>query len=182
MSIRFATPKDAKAILSIYAPYIEHSAVTFEYDVPTEEEFAARIAEITARYPWLVYEEDGEILGYAYGGPDHTRAAYQWTVEASVYVDEKAQGRGIGKALYEVLFDILKKQNFCVCYAIIIEENITSIKMHEKFGFYKIGYAKNSGYKLGAWHSVVTMEKPLNEFLVPPKPVIPITELKAPLV
>ncbi len=177
-NIRFAKPSDAKAILSIYAPYIEKTAVTFEYDVPSVEEFAFRISEITAHYPWIVYEEEGEILGYAYGGPDHTRAAYQWTVESSVYISENAKGRGIGKALYEELFKILKAQNFCVCYAIIIEENEISLKMHEKFGFKQIGFAKNSGYKLGAWHSVVTMEKQLNEFSVPPKPVISITKLE----
>ncbi len=164
--------------MSIYAPYIENTAITFEYDVPSVEEFAKRIYEITRHYPWIVYEENGKILGYAYGSPEHTRAAYQWTVESSVYISPDARGRGIGKVLYETLFDILRAQNFCVCYAIIIAENEVSLKMHENFGFKEIGFAKNSGYKLGAWHSIVTMEKQLNEFTVPPKPVIPITKLK----
>ena len=133
--IRFATEKDAKEILEIYAPYIEKTAITFEYEVPSLSEFSGRIAEIQKKYPWIVYEEDGEVLGYAYGGPEYTRAAYHWTCETSVYVSEEARGQGIGAALYEKILDILKKQNFCVCYVLIIDDNEASVKMHEKFGF-----------------------------------------------
>ncbi len=176
--IRFANEKDAEAILGIYAPYIENTSITFEYEVPSVSEFAARMAEIQEKYPWIVYEENGEILGYAYGGPEHTRAAYQWTVETSVYVSENAKGRGIGRALYDALLDILKKQNFCVCYVLVIEENTVSLRMHEEYGFKTIGIRRNSGYKHGAWHSVVVMEKQLNEFSVPPKDIIPIGKLK----
>ncbi len=176
--IRFATEKDAGAILGIYAPYIEKTAITFEYDVPSLEEFSGRIAEIQKKYPWIVYEENGEILGYAYGGPEYTRAAYQWTVETSVYVSEKAKGKGIGTALYKVVLDILKKQNFCICYVLVNEDNEISLKMHEKYGFKNIGVRKNCGYKFEKWHSVVFLEKQLNEFSVPPKPVIPIGELE----
>lgn len=164
-------------MLEIYRPYVEKTAITFEYDVPTAEEFSSRIKEILEKYPWIVYEEDGEIIGYAYGGPEHTRAAYQWTVEASVYVSEEARGKGVGTALYDRLLDILKKQNFCICYVLIIESNEVSLKMHEKYGFKTVGIRKNSGYKLGKWHSVVVMEKQLNDFSVPPKEIIPIGEL-----
>ena len=170
-------PEDAEQILKIYAPYIEKTAITFEYEVPTVPEFSNRIAEIQQKYPWIVYEENGRILGYAYGGPEHTRAAYQWTVEASVYVDENARGRGIGTVLYDALLDILEKQNFVICYVLIIASNAASVKMHEKYGFKTIGVRKNSGYKLGEWHSVAVMEKQLNDFSVPPKPVVPIGEL-----
>ena len=175
--IRFATEKDAEAILKIYAPYIEKTAITFEYEVPSLSEFSKRIAEIQKKYPWIVYEEEGEILGYAYGGPEYTRAAYQWTVETSVYLSEKARGKGIGTALYEKILDILKKQNFCVCYVLINDDNEASVKLHEKLGFKQNGYRKNCGYKFEKWHSIVIMEKQLNEFSVPPKPVIPIGEL-----
>ena len=175
--IRFATEKDAEAILKIYAPYIEKTAITFEYEVPSLSEFSKRIAEIQKKYPWIVYEEEGEILGYAYGGPEYTRAAYQWTVETSVYLSEKARGKGIGTDLYEKILDILKKQNFCVCYVLINDDNEASIKLHEKFGFVKNGFRENCGFKHGKWHSIVIMEKQLNEFSVPPKPVIPIGEL-----
>lgn len=174
---RLATENDAEAILAVYAPYIEKTAITFEYEVPSLEEFRRRIAEITKKYPWIVYEEDGEILGYAYGGPEYTRAAYQWTVETSVYISEKAKGKGIGTALYEKILDILTKQNFCICYVLINDDNEASIKMHEKYGFKQNGYRKNCGYKFGRWHSIIFMEKQLNEFSVPPKPVIPINEL-----
>ena len=174
---RFATEKDAEAILKIYAPYIEKTAITFEYEVPSLSEFSERIANIREKYPWIVYEEDGEILGYAYGGPEYTRAAYQWTVETSVYISENARGKGIGTALYEKILDILKKQNFCVCYVLINDDNEASVKLHEKLGFKQNGYRKNCGYKFEKWHSVVFFEKQLNEFSVPPKPVIPINEL-----
>lgn len=176
--IRFANPEDAGAILSIYAPYIENTSITFEYDVPSVFDFAERIAEIQRKYPWIVYEEDGEILGYAYGSPMLTRAAYQWTAESSVYVSEKAKGKGIGSLLYDVLFDILKKQNFCVCYALVIAENEASVKMHEKYGFRRVGLLENSGYKFGGWHSVILMEKQLSPFSENPKPIIPMGELE----
>lgn len=175
--IRFATENDAEAILGIYAPYIEKTSITFEYDVPSLREFSGRIAEIQKKYPWIVYEENGKILGYAYGGPEYTRAAYQWTVETSVYLSEEARGRGIGTLLYEKVLDILKKQNFCICYVLINDDNENSVKLHEKFGFTQNGFRKNCGYKFGKWHSIVIMEKQLNEFSVPPKPVIPIGEL-----
>lgn len=176
--IRLAKPEDAKAILNIYAPYIEKTAITFEYKVPSLKEFSERIAKIQEKYPWIVYEENEEILGYAYGGPEYTRDAYQWTVETSVYVAEKAKGKGIGTALYEKLLDILAKQNFCVCYVLINDDNEASVKMHEKYGFKQNGFRKNCGYKFEKWHSVVFMEKQLNEFSIPPKAIIPIKELE----
>ena len=170
--------EDAKPILEIYAPYIENTYVTFEYEVPSEDEFQSRIENIIKRYPWLVYEENGEILGYAYAGPDRTRAAYQWTCESSIYISEKAKGRGIGTVLYDELFRILKEQNFCICYALIVDDNVSSIAMHiKKYGFTEAGHLRNTGYKLGAWHGIIELEKILNPPVVPPRPVIPITEL-----
>ena len=175
--IRFANPGDAGAILGIYAPYIEKTAITFEYDVPSLPEFSERIAKIQEKYPWIVYEEDGKILGYAYGSPEFTRAAYQWTVETSVYLAKEARGRGIGTSLCKKIFDILKKQNFCICYVLINDDNEASIKMHEKFGFRTVGIRKNCGYKFEKWHSIIILEKQLNDFSVPPKDIIPIGEL-----
>ena len=98
-------------------------------------------------------------------------------METSVYISENARGKGIGTALYEKILDILKKQNFCVCYVLINDDNEASVKLHEKLGFKQNGYRKNCGYKFEKWHSIVIMEKQLNEFSVPPKPVIPIGEL-----
>ena len=176
--IRLATEKDAEAILKIYAPYIEKTAITFEYDVPSLLEFSGRISKTLEKYPWIVYEKDGEILGYAYAGPEYSRAAYQWLVGTSIYLSESARGKGIGTALYEKILDILKKQNFCLCYARVNDDNEASLRMHEKYGFKKIGVLKNCGYKFGKWHGIIILEKQLNEFSVPPKPVIPITELE----
>lgn len=176
--IRFASAEDAEAILEIYAPYIKNTYVTFEYEVPSVDSFRERIEGIIKKYPWLVYEENGKILGYAYAGPDRTRAAYQWTCESSIYISEEAKGRGIGTALYDELFKILKKQNFCICYALIVDDNVSSIEMHiKKYGFTEAGHLRNTGYKHGAWHGIIELEKILNPQVVPPKPVIPITEL-----
>ncbi|MBQ6878505.1 MAG: N-acetyltransferase [Oscillospiraceae bacterium] len=176
--IRLATVDDAEKILRVYAPYIEKTAITFEYEIPSLSEFSERISKTLEKYPWIVFEEDGKILGYAYGGPEHKRAAYQWTVGVSVYVDESAKGKGIGSALYEKILDILKKQNFCLCYALINDDNEASMRMHEKFGFVRTGIRKNCGFKHGKWHSIVFLEKQLNEFSVPPEPIIPINELE----
>lgn len=176
--IRLAVFADAEQLLRIYAPYIEHTSYTFEYDVPSLEDFCRRIEEISKKYPWIVYEEDGKILGYAYGGPLYTRAAYQWTVEDSIYVSPEAKGKGIGTLLLEKLLGILQKQGFCICYSLIVSDNLPSLKMHEKFGFTECGFAGNTGFKFGEWHSIVTLEKRLNEPLSPPKPIIPFPELK----
>ena len=171
--IRVASPKDAAAMLAIYAPYVEKTAISFEYAVPALSEFRRRIGDILKRYPWLVYEENGQILGYAYGGPDHTRAAYQWTVEDSIYIRREVRGLGLGKLMLEKLLDLLKEQNFCICYALIVDDNEPSLKLHDKFGFTECGSAKNTGYKLGAWHGIITLEKQLNPPEIPPKPIIP---------
>lgn len=145
--------------------------------MPSVEEFRGRIEEINKKYPWLVYEENGKILGYAYGGPLYSRAAYQWTVEDSIYIDSAAKGRGIGTLLFEQLLSLLQKQGFRICYSLIVEDNAPSIKMHEKYGFSECGFAANSGYKHGAWHGIITMEKQLNEFSPEPAPIIPFPEL-----
>lgn len=176
-NIRIATTEDADRIAEIYAPYVIKTPFTFEYTPPSAEEMRRRMEEIQQKYPWLVYEENGEILGYAYGGPDHTRDAYRWTVEDSVYVAEEATGRGIGKKLLGELLKLLQKQGFCICYALIVEGNAPSLKMHDKFEFYRCGFAKNAGFKLGGWHSVVTLEKQLNDFALPPPEVTPFPNL-----
>lgn len=163
--------------MEIYAPYIEKTAVTFEYTVPTVDEFSKRIASVTKKYPWIVYEENGVILGYAYAMEEYSRAAFQWTVESSVYVSENAVGKGIGTLLYKTLLSILKKQNFCICTALITYGNKASVKMHEKLGFEYIAERKNIGFKFEEWQSLIIMEKKLNDFSVPPKPVIPIGDL-----
>ena len=128
--IRMATAADTKAILDIYAPYIEHTNITFEYVVPTEAEFASRIEEILEKYPYLVYEEDGVIGGYAYAHQFMVRAASQWGAELSVYLAPAFQKKGLGKAFYRALMDILRLQNVEKVYGCIEATNRASYVLH----------------------------------------------------
>ena len=180
MRIRTATPKDAPALLKIYAPYVERTAITFEYDVPSEQEFAERISNILAQYPYLVAEEDNEILGYAYASAFKTRAAYAWSAETSIYVKTGLGKQGIGTALYRALEEYLSIQNVCNLCACIAYPNPPSIAFHERFGYRTVAHFHASGYKLNAWHDMVWMEKALCPHTIPPKPFIPFPELQTP--
>ena len=159
--IRPATEKDVPQILEIYAPYVENTTVTFEYDVPCSRSFLQRFYDITAQYPWLVWEEDGRILGYAYAAAPYSRAAFSWCAEPSVYLREEAQGQGIGKKLYAVLEKILELQGYQVLYALITAENTGSIAFHQKMGYEMKVEFPDCGYKFGRWLGLVWMEKRL---------------------
>ena len=130
MSIRLAAETDLPRILAIYAPYVEHTTISFEYTPPTPDEFRQRFLKITARFPWLVWEEQGEILGYAYACAPFERAAYQWCCEPSIYLRPDAQGRGIGRKLYTALEELMKLQGYRNVYAIITAANETSVAFH----------------------------------------------------
>ncbi len=173
---------DARAILSIYAPHILYSDVTFECTVPTEEEFLIRIKHYTEQFPYLVYELDGEIAGYAYAGKQREREAYQWNAETSVYVDEKYQRRGIAGELYSALLKILSVQGYKTAYACITCPNDKSIALHEKFGFTETAMFCQAGYKLGEWRDTVWLEKQLGEYESGPIPPIPFCQLDEKLV
>ena len=160
--IRIATEADVPAILAVYAPYILGTTVTFEYDVPTEAEFLARFRSITARYPWLVWEENGEILGYAHGSAPFERAAFRWSCEASIYLRPETRGRGIGRRLYTALEKLLALQGHRLCYAVITSENEASLAFHRKMGYRFTAELPGCGYKFGRWLGVVWMEKTLN--------------------
>jgi len=175
--IRFAKPDDAGEMLEIYAPYVRKTVISFEYEPPSLEEFRARMRDYMARYPWLVCERDGELLGYDYGSPYHARAAYGWAVDSSVYIREDRRGNGLGPRLYTALLECLSAQNFYVDCALISASNEASIRFHEKLGFREVGRCRNVGYKFGAWQDVVTLEKTLREPEVPPRPVLPIERL-----
>ena len=171
--IRPATEKDVPEILEIYAPYVENTTVSFEYDVPCRRSFLQRFYDITAQYPWLVWEEDGRILGYAYASAPYTRAAFAWCAEPSIYLREEAKGRGIGKKLYTVLEKILELQGYHMLYALITAENTASIRFHEKNGYKFSVEFPNCGYKFGRWLGLVWMEKPIKIVQSPsgfPKP------------
>ena len=160
--LRIATEADVSAILSIYAPYILNSTATFEYDVPTAEAFLQRFRDITAQFPWLVWEEEGRILGYAYASAPYSRAAFSWCAEPTIYLAPEAQGRGIGRKLYSALEKLLEIQGYQVLYALITAENIPSIRFHQKFGYTLQGDFPECGFKFGRWLGLFWMEKRIN--------------------
>ena len=159
MAIRLARQEDLGAILSIYAPYIEQTAYSFEYTVPTREVFEKRFLDITAQFPWLVYEEDGVVLGYAYGSAPFERAAFSWCAEVSVYLAPQAQGRGVGKQLYRVLEAILIAQGYRLIYALVVSGNTRSLAFHKKLGYRFLAEFPGCGQKFGKLHSLTWLEK-----------------------
>lgn len=152
--LRLATPADAAAMLAIYAPAVRGSAVSFELAPPTVEELAQRIATTLPARPWLAYEDEGRVLGYAYAARHRDRAAYQWCVEPSVYLDEAARGRGVGRLLYGVLFSLLRAQGFANAYAGVTLPNEASLRLHAACGFTEVAVYRRVGFKLGRWHDV----------------------------
>ena len=153
-SVRIARGSDAKAIADIYAPYVRDTVISFEYVAPDEAEISRRMAKVQAGLPWLVFEEAGEVLGYAYAGAHRERAAYQWSVDAGIYIGRQAHRRGVGRALYELLFASLTLQGYHRVYGGITLPNAASIGLHEACGFKPIGIYPEVGFKFGKWHGV----------------------------
>lgn len=182
--IRMATREDAKEILNIYAPYVIDTAITFEYDVPSVEEFVERINHILKKYPYIVALENNHIIGYAYASAFNERAAYDWVVETTVYLRRDCRRKGVGKKLYLVLEEILKKQNIinlnaCIVYTSIDDVYLSnaSTYFHEHLGYKKVGHFKKCGYKFGNWYDMIWMEKMIGEHSANLKYVVPIAEL-----
>lgn len=168
ITIRAASPDDAPALLAIYGPYVTQTAITFEYDIPSEEEFRRRIRSTLSKYPYLVAERNGELLGYAYAGPFKTRAAYAWSAEASIYVARDKKGRGIGRALYRTLEKVLAEQGILNLYACIADPQTEdayltgdSVAFHTHMGYRMAGRFHQCGCKFGRWYNMVWMEKQL---------------------
>ena len=166
MTIEKATIDDAEELLAIYAPYVRDTAVSFEYVVPSVEEFADRILQISAKYPYIKAVEDGRIIGYAYANTCKGRKAYDWSVETTVYVRRDVKRNGIGRRLYECLEQSLKKMgvlnmNACIAIAKVDDEFLTndSMHFHSRMGFTEVGRFHNSGYKFGRWYDMIWMEK-----------------------
>ena len=183
--IRMAVIEDAWSLRKIYEPYVKNTAITFEYEVPTNEEFSGRISVTLKKYPYLVALYGNEIIGYAYAGAFKNRAAYHWAVEMSVYVKEKYHAKGIGKQLYLHMENVLKKQGITNLYACIAYPNIEdeyldmgSVHFHEKMGYQMIGTFHNCGYKFGKWYHMVWMEKEIGQHLQKQPEVIWFSELK----
>ena len=175
--IRMAKPEDAAALVEIYAGYVKNTAITFEYEVPSVKEFEKRIRTTLEKYPYLIAETENGIEGYAYVSAFKTRAAYEWSVETSIYVKQDARMAGVGSGLYEALERILKAQNIINLNACITYPNLQSIAFHEKFGYKKVAHFSKSGYKLGKWHDIIWMEKMIGEHENPPKELIPVQRL-----
>jgi phosphinothricin acetyltransferase len=175
--IRLAKPTDAKGVLDIYAPYIANTSFTFESDVPSHESFAARIESYLEHWPWLVCEIDGMIAGYAYASKYRERSGYQWCVECSVYIHDNFHRRGIGKALYTALFEILRRQGYRNVYAVINLPNERSVQLHESLGFTWFANYEKVGFKLGKWKTVGWWRLILNEFDDEPSPPVKFSEM-----
>lgn len=164
---------DAAALVNIYAPYVRNTAITYEYDVPSPEDFAERIRHVLEKHPYLVAERDGEILGYAYAGAFISRTACDWSVETSLYVRQDRHGAGTGRALYDALEAVLALQNIVNLYAVIAcpheedDEHLThnSIQFHHHMGYRQMGRAQNCGYKFGRWYDLIWMDKHLSPHL-----------------
>ena len=163
MEIRFAKPSDARSLLDIYAPYVENTAITFEYEVPTIEDFATRIAKTLEKYPYLVAEEDGVVVGYAYASTYYARAAYDWAVELSVYVSQDARGQGVGTRLYDALEDLLEQMGYIHFLACISLPNEASLALHRKRGYQQVAHFPKIGYKFNCWHDIVWLQKSLDK-------------------
>ena len=152
--IRHATAEDAAQILEIYSPEVLHSTVSFELEPPSLPAMAERVAKVAASLPWLVLEEEGAVLGYAYAAPFNERAAYAWSVDVAVYVREAARRRGVAAALYGSLLAVLRLAGFRNAVAIIALPNEPSVALHESLGFSRVGLYPRVGYKHGAWRDV----------------------------
>lgn len=171
-TIRLARQADVDDLLAIYAPYLS-TTVTFEYVLPSREEFSRRIADVQARFPYLVLEEDGQPVGYAYAHPLGQRAAYQWSGELSIYLSPAAAGKGGGQPLYLALMELLRLQGMRTVYGVVTHPNPASEAFHAAMGFRLLGTQHNSGYKNGRWLDVALYEKPLSDY--PDAPPVPVS-------
>lgn len=162
MPLRHADPaRDGAACSAIYAPYVTDSAISFEDVAPTAQQLSARIAATSGRYPWLVLEEDGRVVGYAYASQHRERAAYRWAVDVAVYVDSGHRGRGAGRRLYEALLELLRRQGLRIACAGITLPNDASVGLHRALGFEHVGTYRDIGWKAGAWRDVAWWQRQL---------------------
>lgn len=185
ITVRDASLADAKAILNIYSYYVENTVITFEYTVPSLEEFQNRMQNTMKKYPYLVIEKDGIIQGYAYAGAFVGRAAYDWSCELTIYLDHNAKRCGLGKILYSALADRLKKMGIlnlyaCIGYPQVEDEYLTknSAQFHEHLGFKLAGTFHNCGYKFNRWYDMVWMEKIIGNYHKDQPVIVPYPEIR----
>lgn len=185
--IRRARAGDAAAILNIYAYYVEHTAITFEYDVPSLDEFRDRIANTLKKYPFLVAQRNGEIVGYAYAGAFGGRAAYDWSTETTVYLAPDERKRGLGRTLYGALEQALAKMGVlnlyaCIGYPEVEDEYLTrnSAEFHRHLGFATVGAFRKCGYKFDRWYDMIWMEKIIGTHAREQPPIRRYSEVEGP--
>lgn len=183
--IREAIPADAEGLLEIYGPYVTDTAITFEYEIPSLWEFRERMNRIQQKYPYLVAEQDGQLIGYAYAAPFKERAAYDWCVETTIYVKQDEKRAGVGRRLYAALEAALALQNIlnlnaCIGYPEQEDAYLTldSVRFHQRLGYRMVGKFLQCGYKFGRWYHMVWMEKHLGVHDAAPGPVRPFDEVR----
>jgi phosphinothricin acetyltransferase len=159
-TVRLATPEDAEQVQAIYAPYC-YTPISFELGPPSVEDMRSRLAKVLHQYPWLLCEDGGEVLGYAYASQHRERPAYRWSVDSTVYVRQGGQRRGVGRALYASLLAVLPLQGYVNTYAGVTLPNPASVGLHEAMGFQPVGVYRQVGFKCGAWHDVAWFQRPL---------------------
>jgi len=180
LRLRSATPKDAKALVDIYAPYVQKTAITYEYEIPSHDEFRRRIETYSAKLPYLVAEMEGVPVGYAYAAPLGSRPAFDWSVETAIYVREDCKGLGIGRALYAELESRLAAQGIRTMTAAVAtvshdDPYLTnaSLHFHLRLGFTPVGTFHNCGCKFGRWYDLTWLEKPIGAYIPHPPKVLP---------
>lgn len=185
VTIRKANPADAPQILEIYASYVQNTAISFEREVPSVREFSTRIENTLKKYPYFVAEADNEIVGYTYAGRFKSQAAYDWSVETTIYIKEKNRRGGIGVMLYKRLESALKAQgilnlNACIAYTDAEDAHLTndSVAFHEKCGYRLVAHFHACGYKFDRWYDMVWMEKMIGEHLSNQPKVKPFCEIE----
>ena len=178
MQLRFAVPSDAGALLRIYDECI-NTSITFEYALPSEAEFAARIADISAEYPYLALFDGGVPAAYAYAHRAQERAAYGWNAELSIYIAKAYVGHGLGRLLYEALMELLRRQGVKTVYGVVTSPNPPSEALHQAMGFHVAARFRDAGWKNGAWHDVTWFEREIAPHDGAPQPLRPIGEVGA---
>jgi len=176
-AVRIARVEDAAAIRAIYAPSVTDGTATFETVLPDVETMRERIHTRLVRYPWLVWEESGEILAYAYAGRFRERAAYDWIAETSIYVRADASRRGIARRLYGSLLEVMRLQGVNQAVGVITLPGTASAALHESMGFSPAGVWRHAGFKLQCWWDVGVWQKELQPAAHPPPPVVPFAEM-----
>lgn len=185
VKIRIATPQDGAALAQIYAPYVMQTAITFSNTAPTAQQFSEQISQTLCTHPFLVAEQNGTPIGYAYAAPLRQREAYQWSVETSIYIRQDCKQSGLGRLLYHTLEHLLAAQGICSLYACIATSadaqdpylTPASIHFHERMGYRQVGTFTNCGSKFGRWYGVIWMEKSIAPHQPSPTPTIPFPQL-----